>query len=110
MISGRVDTDVTATTGDFLGVGVNANNRRVDFGAFGNAAASSKHAKNSPMRFMNSSELANQAVVAGEVLALMSVSATTDAATIANNIGGSAGQTITLRVAGRITSNLADLA
>lgn len=97
----RVDVNVTATTGDFLSVGVNAANRRVDFGVLTTAAAASQHAKNNAMRFINSSEVANQMVDASEALALMSVNATTDAATIANNIGG-ASQTITVRVQGRM--------
>lgn len=109
MIAGRVDANTTATTGNFLGVGVNAANRRVDFGTFTSAAASSLHSKNSKMLFINSSELANQAIVSGEVLALMSVDVNTDGAVIASNIGGSAGMTLTFEIAGRIVSNMASL-
>lgn len=109
MIAGRCDTDITATSGDYLGVGVAAANRRVDFGTFTSAAASSKHSKNSKMLFVNSSQLANQAVVSGEVLALLSVDANTDGAAIANNIGG-ASQTLTFRIAGYIVSNMPSLA
>lgn len=109
MIAGRVDADITATNGNFISVGVNANNRRADFGAFTTAAASSKHSKNSKMLFINSSELANQAVVSGEVLAVMSVDATTDAAAIASNIGGTAGMTLTFRISGRLVNNMPSL-
>jgi hypothetical protein len=105
MITGRCDTDVTATNGNYIGIGVNAANRRVDFGTFTAVAASSKHAKNDKILWMNSSELANQVVVSGEVLAVMSVDVNTDAAVLASNMGG-ATQTMTFIFAGRILNTI----
>lgn len=105
MITGRCDTDVTATNGNYIGIGVNAANRRVDFGTFAAAAASSKHAKNDKILWMNSSELANQVVVSGEVMSVMSVDVNTDAAVLASNMGG-ASQTLTFIIAGRILNTI----
>jgi len=103
----RTNTIITATTGNFISIGVNAANRRVDYGVNTVAAASSQHAKNSKHRFINSSELANTMATSTEIISLMSVDGTGDAALIAGKIGG-AGQTITIRMRGRLIGNLPD--
>lgn len=106
-ISGVCNVDITATSTNFLSVGNDNTNRRADFGTFASAAAASKHAKQSKMLWMGSSELTNQVIAPGEVLSLMSVDVATDGAVLASNIGG-ASQTINLRVKVRMNGHLPD--
>ncbi len=101
----RTDTIITATTGDFISIGVNAANRRVDYGVNTTAASSSQHAKNSKHRFINSSEVTNQMADSAEVISLMSVTSLTDGAILASNIGGAA-ETITARIAGHLIGDM----
>jgi len=107
-LTARADTDITATDGDYWGFGVDAGNRRVDFGVSTNAAATSRHAKNSKIRWLNSPDKACQIVDSGEFLKLISVNGNTDAAAKSNNIGG-ADQTITVRLKGKLVGDLEDL-
>ena len=109
MAQGRIDIDVTATTGDFWSLGIDGSNRRVDYGVCTTAAGSSKHSKNAKFRFLGSPEKANQIADSAEILKLMSVDAITDAAALANNIGGSS-QLITLRIAGNLVGNIPNAA
>ncbi|MHC4159727.1 MAG: hypothetical protein ACYSSO_11695 [Planctomycetota bacterium] len=102
----RCDTALTATNGDYLSVGVDAANRRVDFGV-SSVAAASAHAKNVKIRWLNSSELTNQVAVAAEVIKLMSVDANTDAAALSNNVGGSSEQ-VTVVITGWLIPDLDD--
>jgi hypothetical protein len=105
MVQGRADTNVSATTGNFYGVGVNASDRRVDYGASVSAASSSQYAKNTMLRFMSTPVASSQAVVGGETLALLSVASNADNASIGSNMGG-AGQSITVQIAGNLIGSL----
>lgn len=106
-IRGRLNTDVTATTGNFWAAGNSANDRRADYGVCTIAAASSKHLKNSKLRFINSSERGNQMLDSGEVLSLLSVTTTADNAAAGSNIGG-ASQTASFSIALRVVGPLPD--
>lgn len=104
----RADTDVTATTGQYFSIGVDGTIRRADFGSSTNAAASSKHSKNSKLLFNNHAEATSSLVVAGEVLSLISTASNLDGTATGNSIGG-ANQSITVRIHGRMIGALVNL-
>lgn len=102
----RIDNDCAATNGDYWGIGVDANNRRTDFGANTSAAADNKHSANARLRWINSPDKTCQIVDATEVISLISVADTTDAAAKSNNIGGTAGDQATVVITGYLLSQL----
>ena len=104
----RADTDITATTGQYFSIGVNGANRRADFGSSTNAAAASKHAKNSKLLFNSYAEKASGAVLAGEVLSLLSTLSNGDTTALGSNIGGT-NQRVSVRIQGRMIGELANL-
>jgi len=108
LVQGRADTDVTATNTEFWALGVNASNRRIDYGICTTAAATSKHSKNAKMRYCSAPADSVQMADSAEVIALNSVTTNADAAVLGANIGGSS-QTITFRIAGTLIGNLPDL-
>jgi hypothetical protein len=105
MAQARTDTIITATTGNYYSIGVNATNRRIDYGASAAAASSSQHAKNSMLRSMQQPSSTSEAVVGTEVLSLISVDSNSDAAALGSNIGGS-NQTITVQIAGNLIGSM----
>ena len=105
-IVARIDNDIAATNGDYWSIGVNANNRRVDYGVCATVAAANKHSANAKIRWLNSSELVNQ--VSTVRVELLSVDGTGDAAAIGNNIGGAAGDTVTIIIRGRLVEDIPD--
>ena len=108
-VQARADNDIAATTGNYWSVGVSAANRRVDYGVCTTAAAASKHSGNAKIRWLNSSELANQVAEAGDTVAIISVADKTDGAALADNIGGAAGDAITVVIYGWLISDLPNL-
>lgn len=109
MVQGRCDTDVTATNGDFWGLGVVGANRLRDYGACSTAAATNKHSKNAKMRFVAAPSDSIQMADAAEVIALTSIATNADGAVAGSNIGG-ASQTITFRIRGNLIGNLPSVA
>lgn len=105
----RADVDVTATTGNYFGIGVDASNRRRDYGVSAAAAASSKYTKNDFLQFMSSPSVASSHVAGGEDLELISLNGNTDAAGLGSNLGGSS-QSITVQISGNLVGKLRQLA
>lgn len=106
LTQGRADTDITATDTNSWGVGVDATNRRTDYGVCSTVATSSKHAKNA--KFQRLTNPVNSAQLsAADVLSLISVDAATDGAGLGSNMGG-ASQAVTLRMAVTMVGNLPD--
>jgi len=107
MVQARIDDDSAATNGDYWAIGVNGANRRTDFGVCSTAAADNKHSKNAKLRWVQ--DVDYQMIDAGETMALISVDATTDAAGLANNIGGASGDQATVFFFGWLVENLPSL-
>ena len=105
MAQARTDTNITATTGNYYSIGVNATNRRIDYGVSAVAASASQHAKNSMLRSMQQPSSTSDAVVGSETLSLISVDSNSDAAALGSNIGGS-NQTITVQIAGNLIGSM----
>ena len=103
----RADTALTATTGDFLGVGWDAANSRTNYG-YSDAAAASVFPQNTKISFLNAPGKANGVTNAGTGLQLMSVDAITDGALLANSYGG-ASQYVTIFVTGWLIKSLLDV-
>lgn len=103
----RADTDITATNGNYFGIGVTAANRRVDFGVSVAAAADSKHSRNAKGYWLSDPSQASQQVESGKSLSLISTVDATDAAALGSNIGG-AGETLTVSAKIMVIGNLTD--
>jgi hypothetical protein len=84
----KTNTSVSATNGDYFGVGVDAANRRIDFGVSSSAATSSAYPSGTSASYLFSPATNNQLVLSGESLSLISVSSNTDNANLGSNLGG----------------------
>jgi hypothetical protein len=103
----RADTILTATTGNFLGVGVVAANRRVDYGV-SVAASSSAYAKNTFIQYIQQPAQTSQATFGGESVSLISATTAADSAALGSNVGG-ASQSVTVQIQGTLIGKLKSL-
>lgn len=104
----RADTDITATNGDFLGIGVDAANRRMDYFPGAAAAAAGKFPKNTKKVFLGGSSTAVQNATDGDVICLMAIDSSTDAANLSGNDIGGSGESATVIILGWLVNLLED--
>lgn len=105
---GRTDTTISATSGNYFSLGVDAAARRVDYGVSESAATGGNiYAANTPLSFLSAPTASVDIMYATEELCLMSVDSNADSAALASNIGGT-GESISLSinflVIGRMTA------
>lgn len=110
MVQARADTAITGVNTEYIGIGPNTNNRRVDFGTLPNAFASTTMAANDKMIWINHPSLTNtpQVMESDEYIRVQSVADTTDAAALGSNFGGT-GEYITVVIKGWLLGNLPNL-